>query len=307
MGDHPKRSMMRLHVPMLLILLLGVSRVTWSQNVKDVGGLTEETGCAMAYHMGAVLDVAEKSCEAIKEVSACAHHGKCGGFSELPSMLSAFDEKSPESAWKVCCYHAYEQGGYQTCTKPDSTCKAALHDAVLSYSKQQGIPNLSVKDKASAEAVLPKLHNILNRLQDARAAMWGSSPACKKLANPSPKSNCGWKSKPDSNGQHHSLARNDLYCETIEWQYSEMGAGDAYMKQCPNSKKIYRSPTAQKKWQKDQQDVLKQDGLSLLQDKMAQIADTHPDDDLGDGPAVMPERQRGWAVLQRRRAGRKGA
>jgi len=96
-------------------LLLGLA-VSAGQDVVDIGeskvkDSESETGCAMAYHMGAILDVAEKTCEAIKEVSACANNGKCGTFNELPSFQSAFDQKNAESAWKVCCFHAYEQGG----------------------------------------------------------------------------------------------------------------------------------------------------------------------------------------------------
>ena len=73
-------------------LLLGLA-VSAGQDVVDIGeskvkDSESETGCAMAYHMGAILDVAEKTCEAIKEVSACANNGKCGTFNELPSFQS---------------------------------------------------------------------------------------------------------------------------------------------------------------------------------------------------------------------------
>ena len=133
---------------------------------------------------------------------------------------------------------------------------------VLDYAKSTQFTELlgSVSSQAKAKEVLPKMHNMLNRLQDARGVLWKSSPACKALANPKPNSNCGWHSPTDSNGQKHSLARSDLYCETIEWQYREMGAGDAFMKQCKGAK--FRTPKQQMAWNKKQAAEMKEDGVS---------------------------------------------
>jgi len=146
---------------------------------------------------------------------------------------------------------------------------------VLEYSKSQGISSLSVKDPATAKTALTKMHNLLNRLQDARASMWGSSAACKKLASPHPKSDCGWKAMADANGQQHSLERSDLYCETIEWQYTEMGAGDDYMKQCPGAKKVYRSEKEQAEWQEKQKAILNKDGVAA-RSRPAELGDSGP-------------------------------
>ena len=51
--------------------------------------------------MGAILDVSEKACEAIKEVSKCAHQGECGKWSELANFRAAFNPANAESAWKA--------------------------------------------------------------------------------------------------------------------------------------------------------------------------------------------------------------
>lgn len=169
-------------------------------------------------------------------------------------------------AWQVCCYRAYKVGGYQACKNPDSSCKAAMDTHVLGYASStqftQLLGSVAGGSQAKAKEVLPKMHNMLNRLQDARGALWKGDPACQaSMANPKPNSQCGWHSHPDSNGQRHSLARNDLYCETIEWQYSEMGAGDAFMKQCKGAK--FRTPAQQAAWNKKQNAEIKADGIPV--------------------------------------------
>ena len=61
---------------------------------------TPVPSCKAAYHMGAILDVSEKACEAIKEVSHCAHRNQCNsGWSELNGFVSAFLSTNSESAW----------------------------------------------------------------------------------------------------------------------------------------------------------------------------------------------------------------
>ena len=136
---------------------------------------------------------------------------------------------------------------------------------VLSYASSTRFSEFlgSVSSQAKAKESLPKMHDMLNRLQDARGALWKSSAACQALANPKPHSKCGWHSHADSNGQKHSLARSDLYCETIEWQYREMGAGDDFMKQCKGAK--FRTPKQQAAWNKKQYDEMKKDGVSWNQ------------------------------------------
>ena len=57
------------------------------------------------------------------------------------------------------------------------------------------------------------------------------------LASPKPISACGWDVKP----KPRSIKRAKLYCDTIIWQYKEMGAKDAFMKTCKDAPVIKSS------------------------------------------------------------------
>jgi len=118
----------------------------------------------------------------------------------------------------------------------------------------------TVGDATSAAAVLPFLEDMLARLQAARASLWESSWQCKQLAKPTQSSSCGWQSVRDSEGQKHSIARADLYCETIEWQYNEMGASDEFMSKCPNAP--VRNDAQQKVWEAAQATHMAHDQLN---------------------------------------------
>ena len=63
--------------------------------------------------------------------------------------------------------------------------------------------------------------------------MWPTE-GCKILAPPEPASKCGWDVKPEP----RAIERADLYCDTIIWQFKEMGASDPFMAQCPNAPKM---------------------------------------------------------------------
>ena len=76
--------------------------------------------CKASYHMGAILDVSEKACEAIKEVSKCAHHGECDKWSELTNFKAAFNTANVESAWKARC-QPLPQPTYQNVLRFPST------------------------------------------------------------------------------------------------------------------------------------------------------------------------------------------
>jgi len=131
-------------------------------------------GCKMAYHMGAILDVTEKSCEAIRQVSACAESGRqCGHLTELEGFREALEHGAPEAAWKVCCFRAYEIGGYQTCSNPDPTCASAMESHVLGPARAAKLTYTlsTVRDATSAAAILPSLQDMLVRLQEARAKL----------------------------------------------------------------------------------------------------------------------------------------
>jgi len=230
-------------------------------------GATASAGyCPMAYHMGAMLDVAEKTCEATKEVSACASAGSCSKWVELKTLVSALDPRSPEAVWKVCCFRAYKIGGYQTCHQPSHPCTTALEKHVLKPLKLTTKPSslakaltatVTVSNKQQySKKLLPRLHDLLARIQAARGELWKSHAACHKLAPPTPAAKCGFGGK-KYDGQYHSLDRTDLYCETIEWQYKEMGAGDEYMKHCPGAK--FRSHMQNLFWNRVQDAEIKKD------------------------------------------------
>jgi hypothetical protein len=256
---------------------------------KTPGHTAAAPDCAMAYHMGAVLDVAEKICEAYKEASACAvaRHGEpgCSRWVETKTLLSALSPKGPEAVWKVCCYRAYMIGGYETCPNPDPTCKSALSKHVVpglaSLAKslvplQKSHTEMTIDDvkrvrsekQALSKDVVVKLNDMLDRLQAARSEMW-KQPNCKKFAKPTPHAKCGFGGK-KYGGQYHSLSRTDLYCETIEWQYTQMGAGDNYMKKCAGAS--FRTPAQDAAWKRAQAATIKSDlGIDVSTMPKAQI------------------------------------
>ena len=63
--------------------------------------------------------------------------------------------------------------------------------------------------------------------------MWPTE-GCQILAPPQPLSKCGFDVKPEG----RAIERPDLYCDTIIWQYKEMGAVDPFMAQCKDAPKV---------------------------------------------------------------------
>ncbi len=60
---------------------------------------------------------------------------------------------------------------------------------------------------------------------------------CSILAPSEPISDCGWDLKP----KERAIKREDLYCDTIIWQFKEMGASDPFMSQCKDAPKMPES------------------------------------------------------------------
>jgi len=260
---------------LLLVAAVAGAPTTPSAIVSESEFAAAEAGtyCPMKYHMGAMLDVAEKTCEAHKEVSACASHGSCTKWIELKTLISALDPRSPEAVWKACCFRAYKIGGYETCPHPSKPCALALNEHVLAPVKSSGLAKvlgqtLTVANKRHySKKILPRLNDLLTRIQAARGELWKSHAACRKLAAPTPAAKCGFGGK-KYDGQYHSLDRTDLYCETIEWQYKEMGAGDGYMKHCPGAK--FRSRVQNLFWNRVQDAEIKKDLGIVVPEKQAQ-------------------------------------
>ena len=76
--------------------------------------------------------------------------------------------------------------------------------------------------------------------------MWPTE-GCKILAPPEPSSKCGWDVKPEP----RAIERADLYCDTIIWQFKEMGASDPFMAQCPNAPKMPEGKAEEKEQQEE--------------------------------------------------------
>lgn len=80
------------------------------------------------------------------------------------------------------------------------------------------------------------MQKVAEALQKARAdLMKGEEPQCRQmknaLAHPAePYSQCGAVATPRIS---RSIARQDLYCDTISWQFFEMGNSDNFRAQCP--------------------------------------------------------------------------
>jgi len=81
-----------------LLALLAAPALAFSEPVvvADVAWASDDASsgvCAAtaAYHMGAILDTAEKNCEAIRQVEACATAGACGEWAEVTGSKAAFN------------------------------------------------------------------------------------------------------------------------------------------------------------------------------------------------------------------------
>merc|ERR1712166_824484 len=115
---------------------------------------------------------------------------------EEPTFL---EKLGLESVYMCCCPLPYAP-----CKKAErsKTCDAALATHL-------------------AEGVVNK-ENAVEKLQMVRADMWRTDPNCQKhLAAPEPISKCGY-----TEGLQRSLARADLFCETVTWQWEQLGDGN---------------------------------------------------------------------------------
>ena len=199
--------------------------------------------CPRRFNMGCVLDVAEKVCEATKWIGLCLAKGNCApnpasednGACELDHVKQILGVADPESLWRCCCTKAYERG-YEKCQYPDTVCGTAVKthiDDWFENGPQKVFGKcVEVGDLVSCKASLAKLHELLVRLQKVRGSMWEaakkSDPSCTaQLPNPLPYSKCGFANSPP-----RSFMRTDLYCESIIWQYVEMGEDDYFLPQC---------------------------------------------------------------------------
>ena len=77
------------------------------------------------------------------------------------------------------------------------------------------------------------------------------------MAPPEPLSDCGFHVKPEG----RALERADLYCDTIIWQFKEMGASDHFMAQCPGAPKMPEKPQgAEEQEEGEEEDEKEEEG-----------------------------------------------
>ena len=116
--------------------------------------------------------------------------------------LDFVEQSGTESAWMCCCPKPYE-----ACAKNqrDSACDAAMAKFMGSLSKTSSRVNIQ------------------EGLQSVRAALVESADSCKSnFASATPVSKCG-----SDIGKQRSIGRADVFCETVTWQWEELGDGNA--------------------------------------------------------------------------------
>jgi len=139
---------------------------------------------------------------------SCRHYQHIGCLSDtlekacMSDTSTAFVGKTAvESVWLCCCPKPY-----QACAKTerDAKCDAALVKFMGPLEKSQN----RVQIQAG--------------IQSARGELQASSLACKdNFAPATPVSKCG-----KDVGLTRSIARADIFCETVTWQWEQLGDGN---------------------------------------------------------------------------------
>ena len=152
-----------------------------------VGTAAERRTCPQFQSMSCLTDLMEKICE---------------------NELEILGKDVEESVWMCCC------------PLPYTHCDASewKKNAVCGASMRKHVEPLDPDDR-SADAV----RAAMKALQDVRADMYHSNPACAKyFAAPEPYTKCGQDTTPTK----RTVMRNDIFCETVTWQWEELGDGD---------------------------------------------------------------------------------
>jgi len=192
--------------------------------------------CPHRFHMGCLLDVLEKSCTGLQALEACANSGKCKNLEELQRVTTALDPKNFEAVNKCCCSKAYTEGGYEDCKTPDPVCKKAIDNHLktdLNKNVKLLKDCLKTKKQPACKKAIDAANWVREAVQKARGEMWPTN-GCQMLAPPEPISKCGFDVKPEG----RAIERADLYCDTIIWQFKEMGASDPFMEKCKDAPKL---------------------------------------------------------------------
>lgn len=149
----------------------------------------ERHQCEHYQHMGCLLDIFGRSCNDDED--------------EVHDLV---DPRSEESVWLCCCKQPYA-----SCSRAEgsSTCNAALMSHVG--------PLVKKGKKVTREEVVAAV-------QKARGALRIKGGArCAVLAEAEPQTTCGSLAEPPVEA---SIARGDLQCELMTWQWEELGDGE---------------------------------------------------------------------------------
>ena len=141
-----------------------------------------------------------------EERRSCPHFQHIGCLSDVLEKACenefALGALEPESVWMCCCPEPYHP-----CAKADrdATCDKAIHSFLK---PQEGGPDLAVQA------------NHIVALQQARGVLVSAHGNCKKFFAPElPHSKCGSPST-------RTIERADIFCETVTWQWEELGDGN---------------------------------------------------------------------------------
>mmetsp|Transcript_39316 Transcript_39316/g.94538 ORF Transcript_39316/g.94538 Transcript_39316/m.94538 type:complete len:202 (-) Transcript_39316:64-669(-) len=138
----------------------------------------------------------------------CPHHQALGCFGDALEKTCEPDgydpgvssKAAPESIWLCCC-----PTPYLPCTKAERNeiCQAALERQF-----QDGVHYTQPHMKAAITL--------------AWKEVWEQSAVCQEvLPNPMPESQCG-----SEIGEQRSIGRAELFCQTVTWQWEQLGDGN---------------------------------------------------------------------------------
>lgn len=154
-----------------------------------LGTPAERRTCPHFQAMNCFVDLLEKICE--KE-------------------LEVLGKDVEESVWMCCCPEPYKHCTAQD-VKRNPQCLAAL---------QKHVAPLDASGRSDAD-VTAAMNALQNARGDLRAAAIATNANCATyFADPLPLTKCGQ----DTVGR--TVERNDIFCETITWQYEELGDGN---------------------------------------------------------------------------------
>jgi len=236
---------MQLHpVLMLFGTLLALSHGSLDPSSSK---LYQSGNCStVRFRTGCLLDALEKTCESVKDIQSCmGNPTSCKAKEEFPVTPEIFtmekigvEGRPVEGVWKCCC-DAPDGRTRDTpyglgCNSPDPACMEIVNEKLLgpAGSHAESWAACLKKGQDCQEALNGMVHMGV-QVQDARSQLLdvASCPEASALAKPTPWSKCGDKVKPSP--WSRPIERADVYCDTISWQFYEMGSSDAFSSQCP--------------------------------------------------------------------------